>query len=153
RGSAYHYPRDSPALHRQVRRTHCRSRHQHCRDGRLHGEGKEHPALGTGPAIRMTMTSGWRGSAPPRNAPSKPARALDMEKKLVLVVEDERDIGELVRFNLEQDGFAVIVAEDGEQALAAMQRQRPVLVILDLMLPGITGLEICRRLRSDPATA
>lgn len=74
-------------------------------------------------------------------------------QRLILVVEDEGDIASLVRFNLEQEGFAVAVAADGEEALAAVRRQRPALVLLDLMLPGIPGLEVCRRLRGDPATA
>lgn len=88
------------------------------------------------------------------SASTKPVpRAMDGEKKLVLVVEDERDISDLVRFHLEQEGFAVAVAQDGEQALAMVRRERPALVILDLMLPGVPGLDVCRRLRSDDATA
>jgi two-component system alkaline phosphatase synthesis response regulator PhoP len=75
------------------------------------------------------------------------------DKRPILVVEDERDISELVRFNLEQEGFTVSVAEDGEAALAAVHRERPALVILDLMLPGIAGLEVCRQLRAEEATA
>lgn len=74
-------------------------------------------------------------------------------KRRILVVEDEKDIAELVRFNLEQDGFAVVTATDGEDALEALRKSAPTLVILDLMLPGMTGLEVCRRIRSDPATA
>ena len=77
----------------------------------------------------------------------------DGDRKRMLVVEDEPDIAELVRFNLEQEGFAVSVVDDGAQALAAVRRERPALVILDLMLPGISGLEICRQLRSAEATA
>ncbi len=76
-----------------------------------------------------------------------------MEKKLILVIEDEKDIRELIRFNLEQEGFAVVVAADGEQAFAAIRRERPALVLLDLMLPGVSGLEVCRRLREQEATA
>jgi two-component system alkaline phosphatase synthesis response regulator PhoP len=79
-------------------------------------------------------------------------RSPDGEKQRILVVEDERDIAELVRFNLEQEGFAVSIASDGAQALAAVRRERPALVILDLMLPGVSGLDVCRRLRSDEAT-
>ncbi|MCK6555782.1 response regulator transcription factor [Candidatus Binatia bacterium] len=80
-------------------------------------------------------------------------RGADGDRKLILVVEDERDIGELVRFNLEQEGFAVAVAEDGEAALQAVNRERPALVILDLMLPGVPGLDVCRQLRGNEATA
>ncbi len=79
-------------------------------------------------------------------------RAVDGEKKLILVVEDEQDISDLVRYNLEQEGLAVSVVADGDQVLAAIREQRPALVILDLMLPGLSGLEVCRLLRSDEAT-
>jgi two-component system alkaline phosphatase synthesis response regulator PhoP len=79
--------------------------------------------------------------------------ALSGDKKVLLVVEDEPDIAELIRFNLEQEGFAVSLADDGEKGLDAIRKLRPALVILDLMLPGIAGLEVCRRLRNDEATA
>lgn len=75
------------------------------------------------------------------------------EKRVILVVEDEKDIAELVRFNLEQEGFAVLTAADGEQGLEAIRQRRPALVVLDLMLPAISGLDICRRVREDAATA
>ena len=74
-------------------------------------------------------------------------------KQRILVVEDDQDIAELVRFNLEQEGFGVTTAADGEGALEALRKDGPALVILDLMLPGMTGLEVCRRIRSDQATA
>jgi len=67
----------------------------------------------------------------------------------ILVVEDEADIRKLVRYNLEQEGFVPLEAADGEQALALLRKQRPHLVILDLMLPGMNGLEVCRVLRAD----
>jgi two-component system alkaline phosphatase synthesis response regulator PhoP len=81
-----------------------------------------------------------------------PLRPVSADRQLILVVEDEEDIRELVRFNLQQEGFTVAVAEDGEQALGAVRQQRPALVLLDLMLPGLPGLDVCRRLRADPAT-
>jgi phosphate regulon transcriptional regulator PhoB len=80
-------------------------------------------------------------------------RPLEGEKKVVLIVEDEPDISDLIRFNLEQEGFAVEQADDGARALESVRRHRPALIILDLMLPGIPGLEICRRLRAEEATA
>jgi phosphate regulon transcriptional regulator PhoB len=83
----------------------------------------------------------------------QPARPAEGEKKVVLIVEDEQDISDLVRFHLEQEGFAVIVTPDGEKALEAARRQRPALVILDLMLPGVPGLEVCRMLRADERVA
>jgi DNA-binding response OmpR family regulator len=70
----------------------------------------------------------------------------------VFVVEDERDIRELVRVHLEQEGYGVRDAESGEEALRAVSAERPALVLLDLMLPGIDGFEVCRRLRGDPST-
>lgn len=70
----------------------------------------------------------------------------------ILVVEDEPDILELVAYHLEQSGFAVVLAADGEQALSAMEQERVGLVVLDLMLPGISGLEVCRRLKQTPRT-
>jgi two-component system, OmpR family, alkaline phosphatase synthesis response regulator PhoP len=71
----------------------------------------------------------------------------------VLIVEDDADIRELIRYNLAEEGFAVDEAADGAQALERLQRRMPDLVVLDLMLPGMPGLEICRRIRSTPATA
>jgi phosphate regulon transcriptional regulator PhoB len=73
-------------------------------------------------------------------------------KRTILVVEDEKDIRELVRFHLEQEGYLVREAETGESGLAQVGAERPGLVVLDLMLPGIDGLEVCRRLRAADAT-
>ena len=75
------------------------------------------------------------------------------ECRKILVIEDERDIRELVRVNLEAEGFAVLEAGNGELGLALVKRERPAAVILDLMLPGLGGLEVCRRIRSDEETA
>lgn len=71
----------------------------------------------------------------------------------VLVVDDEPDIVELVRYHLEKAGFRCLVGADGAAALRLVREHRPDLLILDLMLPGLDGLEVCRRLRHDPATA
>src|SRR5262245_35268344 len=73
-------------------------------------------------------------------------------KRTILVVEDEKDIRELVRFHLEQEGYGVREAETGEAALDLARSERPALLVLDLMLPGIDGLEVCRRLRAAEAT-
>jgi DNA-binding response OmpR family regulator len=67
--------------------------------------------------------------------------------KTILVVDDERNIVELVRLYLEKEGFAVVAAADGEQALAQYERSGPDLVVLDLMLPKVDGFEVCRELR------
>jgi len=71
----------------------------------------------------------------------------------ILVVEDEPDIRKLVQYNLAQERFRVLEAEDGEQALKIVQRERPNLVILDLMLPGLSGVEFCKILRGRAETA
>ncbi len=71
----------------------------------------------------------------------------------ILVVEDEPDIRKLVNYNLAQEHYKVIEAEDGEQALKAIQRDKPHLVVLDLMLPGLSGIELCKILREHSDTA
>ena len=76
-----------------------------------------------------------------------------MASKKILVVEDEPDIRKLVRYNLAQERFKVVEAEDGERALRAIQRERPDVIILDLMLPGLSGLELCRTVRERAETA
>jgi len=75
------------------------------------------------------------------------------DKQKILVVEDEEDILALVQFNLSRQGYEVETAVCGEEALEKVGEFDPQLVVLDLMLPGVDGLEICRRLRSDAATA
>jgi phosphate regulon transcriptional regulator PhoB len=76
-----------------------------------------------------------------------------MASPTILVVEDEADIRKLVQYSLAQERYKVIEAEDGEQALKLLQRARPNLVILDLMLPGMSGLELCKLLRERQETA
>jgi phosphate regulon transcriptional regulator PhoB len=76
-----------------------------------------------------------------------------MASPTILLVEDEADIRKLVQYTLAQERYKVIEAEDGEQALKLLQRTRPNLVILDLMLPGISGLELCKLLRDRQETA
>ncbi|MFW5925150.1 MAG: response regulator [Myxococcota bacterium] len=70
----------------------------------------------------------------------------------ILVVEDEHDLAELVAFNLRQAGHSVVTVHEGAAALAEVRRQRPDLVVLDIMLPDLSGVEVCRRLRRDAAT-
>jgi len=69
----------------------------------------------------------------------------------VLVVDDETYIVELVKFNLEKDGFRVIVAYDGLNALEMVKSESPDLILLDIMLPNIDGLQVCRTLKQDPS--
>lgn len=70
----------------------------------------------------------------------------------ILVVEDEPDILEMVRYNLDQAGLDVQTAEDAERALQSVQEVLPDLIILDLMLPGIDGLDMCRQLKQETRT-
>jgi two-component system phosphate regulon response regulator PhoB len=73
-------------------------------------------------------------------------------QKTVLIVEDDGDILELVRYNLSKNGFAVRCVTRGEEALKAVHSEPPDLVLLDLMLPGVDGLEVCRLLKRDAGT-
>lgn len=73
-------------------------------------------------------------------------------KPLILIVEDETDIVTLLRYNLEKEGFRTIAASDGEEALLLAGEQTPNLLLLDWMLPLMSGLEVCRQLRRNPKT-
>jgi phosphate regulon transcriptional regulator PhoB len=75
-----------------------------------------------------------------------------MEARRVLVVDDEPDIVDLVSYNLKKEGFQVASAFDGEEALVKIRKGKFDFVILDLMLPGLQGMELCRILRNDPKT-
>ena len=75
-----------------------------------------------------------------------------MAKPLVLIVEDDRSLADVLDYNLRQDGYDTIVARDGQDGLTQARMKRPHLLVLDLMLPLVDGLEICRRLRADPLT-
>ena len=73
-------------------------------------------------------------------------------QQLILIVEDEKDLSDLEQFNLRQAGFDTVAARDGEQALDAVRHRLPDLILLDLMLPGVPGTEVCRQLKSSPRT-
>jgi len=73
-------------------------------------------------------------------------------KPLVLIVEDEAPLVALLRYNLEKEGFAVAEAADGEEALLQIAERRPDAVLLDWMLPLVSGIEVCRQIRRAPAT-
>ena len=66
----------------------------------------------------------------------------------ILVVEDEPALADAVRYNLEREGYEVIVAYDGQQVLECLRTHEPSLILLDLMLPGISGLDLCRMIRA-----
>jgi DNA-binding response OmpR family regulator len=83
-----------------------------------------------------------------------PLRRLDsvcfMTNARILVVDDDRVIQQLLKVNLELEGYAVAVAEDGEEALAQFDAFHPNLVLLDIMMPKLDGWEVCRRLKAGP---
>ncbi len=76
-----------------------------------------------------------------------------MDAALILVVDDEPEIAELERYHLARAGHRVVTAANGWEALAEIRRERPDLVLLDLMLPDLDGFGVCEILRRDPATA
>lgn len=73
--------------------------------------------------------------------------------KKILIIDDESDLIELVAYNLKKEGFSVCSAQNGMEALKLIQKELPSLIILDLMLPGIQGFEICKRLKNSSATS
>jgi two-component system alkaline phosphatase synthesis response regulator PhoP len=75
-----------------------------------------------------------------------------MSGEKILVIEDEPDILEVIRYNLSRDGYRVETAVDGEEGLERVRREAPDLVLLDLMLPGVDGIEICRKMKGDAVT-
>lgn len=76
-----------------------------------------------------------------------------MKRDEIVVIEDEPDILEVIEYNLAREGYGLISCRDGEEGLRAVRKQAPSLVLLDLMLPGLDGIEVCRAIRSDPATS
>lgn len=76
-----------------------------------------------------------------------------MAKAKILVVEDEKDILELLRYNLEKEGYALSLVTSGEDALTTAIREKPDLILLDLMLPGLDGLDVCKQIKGNQHTA
>lgn len=75
-----------------------------------------------------------------------------MANERILIVDDEEDVLELVRYNLDRSGYQIETASSGEEALTKARKSSPELIILDLMLPGIDGLEVCKKLKADVKT-
>lgn len=76
-----------------------------------------------------------------------------MVRHKILVIDDEKDILDLVEYNLKQNGYKVICVATGEEALESARSLRPDLILLDLMLPGVDGFEVCKILKRDPDTS
>lgn len=72
---------------------------------------------------------------------------------VVLVADDDADIRDLVAFKLEQAGLEVVAVEDGQAALEQAKSRQPALAVLDVSMPGLSGIDVCRMLRADPVTA
>jgi DNA-binding response OmpR family regulator len=75
-----------------------------------------------------------------------------MKRKIVVVIEDEADIREVIEHNLSREGYQVYSSSDGENGLQLVKKKSPDIVLLDLMLPGLDGLEVCRKIKADPVT-
>ena len=75
-----------------------------------------------------------------------------MSRRKIVVIEDEPDILEVLEYNLNREGFAVLTASNGEDGQRLASREAPDLVLLDLLLPGLDGIEVCRKLKMDPIT-
>lgn len=75
-----------------------------------------------------------------------------MKKIKILIVEDEPDISEAIEYKLVKEGYDTITSPDGEEALQLLKTELPELVLLDLMLPGLDGLEVCRKIKENPET-
>ena len=70
-----------------------------------------------------------------------------MMGKKILVVDDEKPIADILKFNLEKEGFEIVMAHDGDEAIEKANEEQPDMVLLDIMLPGKDGLEVCREIR------
>jgi DNA-binding response OmpR family regulator len=96
----------------------------------------------------MTTKSGDASKRPATT--HQPGRTTADER--ILLIEDDSDISELVQYNLEREGYKVYASADGEFGLGQARQLKPDLIVLDLMLPGLDGLSVCKKLRADPAT-
>ncbi|HTR00946.1 MAG TPA: response regulator [Candidatus Acidoferrum sp.] len=75
-----------------------------------------------------------------------------MSKRKIIIIEDEPDILEVLSYNLRREGYEILTANDGTQGLALVKREKPDLVLLDLMLPGMDGIELCTSIKKNPDT-
>lgn len=106
-------------------------------------------------AQRPSLTPNSTGSNPMSRANStvRPTDTDRKNKSTVLVVDDEKDLLDLITYNLQRNGYTVLTATSGDAALALAEKNLPDLVLLDLMLPGMNGTDVARKLKADPRTA
>jgi two-component system alkaline phosphatase synthesis response regulator PhoP len=100
----------------------------------------------------MTAVAPVEQEALVKHAPTKSRAGQPAPGHRILVVDDEDDLLELVRYNLAKEGYDVVCVGSGEEALKAARKDPPDLIVLDLMLPAVDGLEVCRRLKGDART-
>jgi DNA-binding response OmpR family regulator len=79
-------------------------------------------------------------------------RPVKLKQEKIVIIEDESDILEVIAYNLRREGYEVFESQDGEDGLSLIEKHAPDLVVLDLMLPTIDGIELCRKLKSEPLT-
>jgi two-component system phosphate regulon response regulator PhoB len=84
--------------------------------------------------------------------PRAPGAAAQRRREKILVIEDEADIQEVIEYNLAREGYRVTSVADGEEGLRQVKRINPDVVLLDLMLPGKDGIDVCREIKTDPLT-
>src|SRR5882724_4845258 len=87
-----------------------------------------------------------------RRTPESPAGSPALRLGRVLVVEDEPDVAEMIRYNLQKEGYDALLSANGVDALRQVREARPDVVLLDLMVPQLNGWEICRRLKQEAGT-
>src|SRR4029077_11807965 len=110
----------------------------------------------TSPKRSFTGSRGATSAITTRKWPTwnrAPLKGVEMGRGTVLVIDDERDLVNLVRYNLECEGYEVLGALDGESGLNLAFTRSPDLILLDRMMPGPDGVEVCRRLRGEGRTA
>jgi CheY-like chemotaxis protein len=141
---AQHHDLHAPAFHGQEHRAHGRPRHLHRRTGDLHGH-RRHPRRGPAQAGASAGRTDRRAD---RGGDGTMAG-----EPLVLVVEDEPAQREVLAYNIRAEGYEVVTAEAGDEALVVVRETPPDVIILDWMLPNVSGIEVCRQLKMSGDTA
>src|SRR5439155_15337695 len=95
----------------------------------------------------------WKGNMSVSTMSVMEVLPMAMAKPRILIIEDERGLTEVLTYNLQREGYETMTAHDGAEGLRKAQTHPPDLVLLDLMLPGMDGLEVCRQLRASKQTA
>src|SRR5688572_19241961 len=112
-----------------------------------------HMNMMTYPLVRRGRSDMTRSEQRSPSGAAAPAAQQPAKKRTVLVVDDEKDLVDLITYNLQRNGYDVLCAFSGTEALELAQKHVPDLMILDLMLPGLDGTEVARRLKADARTA